>query len=143
MVDDSEFIKRRHLSRGRPRKYEMGSSGAASEGALKENSMLPIQSPVASTLPEQKLMKSTKRKTSSHHKLTDHLNANALHHQQPQPSRQQQQQQPLYPAESMHYNSLGYGLPQSFGGRYLNSNEGPEFDFRMALYHDVTGHIDC
>lgn len=27
MVDDTEFIKRRHLSRGRPRKYELGSTG--------------------------------------------------------------------------------------------------------------------
>ncbi|XP_036342250.1 uncharacterized protein LOC118751527, partial [Rhagoletis pomonella] len=26
MVDDSEFVKRRHLSRGRPRKYEPSSS---------------------------------------------------------------------------------------------------------------------
>ncbi|EDV93913.1 GH17224 [Drosophila grimshawi] len=26
MVDDNEFIKRRHLSRGRPRKYEPSSS---------------------------------------------------------------------------------------------------------------------
>lgn len=25
MVDDTEFVKRRHLSRGRPRKYELGS----------------------------------------------------------------------------------------------------------------------
>lgn len=30
MVDDAEFIKRRHLSRGRPRKYEPGPVGAAS-----------------------------------------------------------------------------------------------------------------
>ena len=28
MVDDAEFIKRRHLSRGRPRKYEPGPMGA-------------------------------------------------------------------------------------------------------------------
>ena len=27
MVDDAEFIKRRHLSRGRPRKYEPGPGG--------------------------------------------------------------------------------------------------------------------
>jgi hypothetical protein len=29
MVDDAEFIKRRHLSRGRPRKYDPGSVGSA------------------------------------------------------------------------------------------------------------------
>jgi len=31
MVDDAEFIKRRHLSRGRPRKYEPGPAGAATQ----------------------------------------------------------------------------------------------------------------
>ena len=30
MVDDAEFIKRRHLSRGRPRKYEPGPVGNSS-----------------------------------------------------------------------------------------------------------------
>ena len=29
MVDDAEFIKRRHLSRGRPRKYEPGPGGSS------------------------------------------------------------------------------------------------------------------
>ena len=29
MVDDAEFIKRRHLSRGRPRKYEPGPCGSS------------------------------------------------------------------------------------------------------------------
>lgn len=29
MVDDAEFMKRRHLSRGRPRKYEPNNSAAA------------------------------------------------------------------------------------------------------------------
>lgn len=33
MVDDVEFIKRRHLSRGRPRKYEPGPSDAPSCGS--------------------------------------------------------------------------------------------------------------
>ena len=33
MVDDAEFIKRRHLSRGRPRKYEPGPIGAGASGA--------------------------------------------------------------------------------------------------------------
>ena len=31
MVDDAEFIKRRHLSRGRPRKYEPGPVGTTSQ----------------------------------------------------------------------------------------------------------------
>lgn len=31
MVDDAEFIKRRHLSRGRPRKYEPGPYGSGSQ----------------------------------------------------------------------------------------------------------------
>ena len=31
MVDDAEFIKRRHLSRGRPRKYEPGPFGSGSQ----------------------------------------------------------------------------------------------------------------
>ena len=33
MVDDAEFIKRRHLSRGRPRKYEPGPFGCGSQFA--------------------------------------------------------------------------------------------------------------
>ena len=33
MVDDAEFIKRRHLSRGRPRKYEPGPFGGGSQFA--------------------------------------------------------------------------------------------------------------
>lgn len=33
MVDDTEFIKRRHLSRGRPRKYELGSVTPTMESA--------------------------------------------------------------------------------------------------------------
>ena len=33
MVDDAEFIKRRHLSRGRPRKYEPGPFGSGSQFA--------------------------------------------------------------------------------------------------------------
>ena len=32
MVDDAEFMKRRHLSRGRPRKYEPGAPGSGSRG---------------------------------------------------------------------------------------------------------------
>ena len=38
MVDDAEFIKRRHLSRGRPRKYEPGpgGSGGSSTDEVKE-----------------------------------------------------------------------------------------------------------
>ena len=31
MVDDAEFIKRRHLSRGRPRKYEPGPFGSGAQ----------------------------------------------------------------------------------------------------------------
>jgi hypothetical protein len=31
MVDDNEFVKRRHLSRGRPRKYDPGSPSADAE----------------------------------------------------------------------------------------------------------------
>ena len=31
MVDDAEFIKRRHLSRGRPRKYEPGPMGTTAQ----------------------------------------------------------------------------------------------------------------
>jgi len=31
MVDDAEFIKRRHLSRGRPRKYEPGPLGTTAQ----------------------------------------------------------------------------------------------------------------
>ena len=33
MVDDNEFMKRRHLSRGRPRKYEPGNTANGSPGA--------------------------------------------------------------------------------------------------------------
>ena len=33
MVDDAEFIKRRHLSRGRPRKYEPGPFGCGTQFA--------------------------------------------------------------------------------------------------------------
>jgi hypothetical protein len=33
MVDDTEFMKRRHLSRGRPRKYEPVSAGAMAAAA--------------------------------------------------------------------------------------------------------------
>ena len=33
MVDDAEFIKRRHLSRGRPRKYEPGPFGGGTQFA--------------------------------------------------------------------------------------------------------------
>ena len=34
MVDDAEFIKRRHLSRGRPRKYEPGPGNMLSDNQL-------------------------------------------------------------------------------------------------------------
>lgn len=33
MVDDAEFMKRRHLSRGRPRKYEPSSSSTQQQGS--------------------------------------------------------------------------------------------------------------
>ena len=33
MVDDAEFMKRRHLSRGRPRKYEPSSSPQEQQGS--------------------------------------------------------------------------------------------------------------
>ena len=52
MVDDAEFIKRRHLSRGRPRKYEPGPlgtqpatqprhSGASQEALEKDDKINP------------------------------------------------------------------------------------------------------
>ena len=42
MVDDAEFIKRRHLSRGRPRKYEPG------PGNMLSDNQLPVSLPTAS-----------------------------------------------------------------------------------------------
>jgi hypothetical protein len=45
MVDDAEFMKRRHLSRGRPRKYEPSSSTAAAMGAAANNL---VNNPVSS-----------------------------------------------------------------------------------------------
>lgn len=37
MVDDNEFVKRRHLSRGRPRKYEPSSPTHNSDMDAKES----------------------------------------------------------------------------------------------------------
>lgn len=39
MVDDNEFVKRRHLSRGRPRKYEPSASSddQAAQSAMRQS----------------------------------------------------------------------------------------------------------
>lgn len=42
MVDDNEFVKRRHLSRGRPRKYET-SPTSPDEGDLESIDQIQIQ----------------------------------------------------------------------------------------------------
>ena len=43
MVDDAEFMKRRHLSRGRPRKYEPSSQNQATNS--NQNSGQPLGQP--------------------------------------------------------------------------------------------------
>ena len=39
MVDDAEFMKRRHLSRGRPRKYEPSSSQQSGDQAPRDGAL--------------------------------------------------------------------------------------------------------
>ena len=54
MVDDAEFMKRRHLSRGRPRKYEPGNTvGNASAVVAQQQQPLPPQQPGHAGQPQQ------------------------------------------------------------------------------------------
>lgn len=41
MVDDNEFIKRRHLSRGRPRKYDPTTADSTNGPPSSENNNFP------------------------------------------------------------------------------------------------------
>lgn len=40
MVDDSEFVRRRHLARGRPRKFEIPAAAAAAAAAAVQHHQL-------------------------------------------------------------------------------------------------------
>lgn len=160
MVDDTEFIKRRHLSRGRPRKYEIGTT-ADFVATAEQNSAVYLDANsksgqntvgkparVASTLSDsqnRKTTKSTKKKAT----LRSQFHQNEC-------QQQMMQQQQRYSGESMHFNrktsdnltlpSFGIGLSQSTSSvhayalhhhptdRYLNSGHGTEFEFGMTLY---------
>ena len=52
MVDDAEFMKRRHLSRGRPRKYEPSSSSNNSQSQSQQGGGQQQQQPPL-PLPQQ------------------------------------------------------------------------------------------
>lgn len=76
MVDDNEFVKRRHLSRGRPRKYDP-STAAADDQPPPSQSQSQQQSPnQSSSNPNQN--QHTKAPTGSHtgstSKYNDHTN---------------------------------------------------------------------
>lgn len=118
MVDDTEFIKRRHLSRGRPRKYELGSvnptSGDVASAAdppmthqERNSSSTSGQNvtSVASTLPEsghQTGRKSTKGAKRKGPPQQQHLR-DAYEHEL---KHQQKQQQQRYPGESFPFNAM-------------------------------------
>lgn len=54
MVDDNEFVKRRHLSRGRPRKYEPSASPTGGEQSNATNhSSNSSQAPIAQSAVDQ------------------------------------------------------------------------------------------
>jgi hypothetical protein len=54
MVDDNEFVKRRHLSRGRPRKYEPSPSPTGGEQSNATNhSSNSSQAPMTQSVAEQ------------------------------------------------------------------------------------------
>ena len=54
MVDDNEFVKRRHLSRGRPRKYEPSPSPTGGEQSNATNhSSNSSQAPIAQSTGDQ------------------------------------------------------------------------------------------
>lgn len=54
MVDDNEFVKRRHLSRGRPRKYEPSPSPTGGEQSNATNhSSNSSQAPIAQSAGDQ------------------------------------------------------------------------------------------
>lgn len=54
MVDDNEFVKRRHLSRGRPRKYEPSPSPTGGEQSNATNhSSNSSQAPIAQSVVDQ------------------------------------------------------------------------------------------
>lgn len=183
MVDDTEFIKRRHLSRGRPRKYELGSGNtstttsttgdvaAAAAAEYKERSSnfsgrnSPGHTIVASPLPDTQSRKGTrgaKKKASLKPQASHHLRH--PNDRQQQREEKQPQQQQRYPGESIYYNNCdnmvlppfattaglskalpihSYAFHHNPNDRYLNPNQGPDFDFSMALYQDVTGIMDC
>lgn len=67
MVDDNEFVKRRHLSRGRPRKYEPSPSPTGGEQSNATNhSSNSSQAPVAqSTIDQQGVYGSPANSTTS------------------------------------------------------------------------------
>lgn len=133
MVDDTEFIKRRHLSRGRPRKYELGSVNptTADVAAAADPAMTPHQernsssstsgqnanAAAASTLSDshqgRKSTKGAKRKaTSRQQPQAQHLRDPYEHElkqsrQQHQHQKQQQQQQRYPPGgESFPFNPM-------------------------------------
>lgn len=134
MVDDTEFIKRRHLSRGRPRKYELGSVNptTADVAAAADPAMTPHQernsssstsgqnaNAAASTLSDshqgrKSTTKGAKRKATSRQQQpqAQHLRDPYEHElkqsrQQHQHQKQQQQQQ-RYPGggESFPFNPM-------------------------------------
>lgn len=118
MVDDNEFIKRRHLSRGRPRKYELGSMNPTDpptgEPPLTQS---PKQKSLgqSSTLSEQnrshkKSGRGSKRKSLSGRQQSHPYDMGVNHDHQPnelpQQQPQQKQQQQRCPGDSFHGNPL-------------------------------------
>ena len=53
MVDDAEFMKRRHLSRGRPRKYEPNNQAAGQAAGKDQQLSLPLPQAMQPGLPQQ------------------------------------------------------------------------------------------
>lgn len=159
MVDDTEFIKRRHLSRGRPRKYELNAMGTPdnptddSKPGHRSADTDPSVGP--STQPEKRRHSVKGAKKTVHQAMRDP-------YVQRHPQHPQQQQQRNHPGDPMHFNnsldcdnmilppfsmaassaSQAFGSHHLPGNYYLNAHRRNEFDLGLALYHDASGGID-
>ena len=163
MVDDTEFIKRRHLSRGRPRKYELGSSATTTATEQEPLNVFDDFGRHPSNVSEMSKSHKGGKKKKSHSKAHDQ---GALKQQQQQQRQQQQkqhqQQQQRLLEDTLHftpnhsYDQSNWVLPPFALGlgskahdtrdsiphpsdRYLAQGAG---DFGY-LYQDASPAMDC